>query len=47
MIALDGEREVAVAPGDRVVMTVTADGPWRVLPKKALEEAQRLGMYRR
>lgn len=47
MIALDGEREVSIAAGDRIEMTVTVDGPWRVLPKKALEEAQRRGMYRR
>ena len=45
MIALDGEREIPVAPGDSVRMTVTGNGPWRVLPRKALEEAQRLGMY--
>lgn len=45
MIALDGEREIPVAPGDNVRMTVTGNGPWRVLPRKALEEAQRLGMY--
>ena len=45
MIALDGEREIPIAPGDSVRMTVTGNGPWRVLPRKALEEAQRLGMY--
>lgn len=45
MIALDGEREIPVAPGDNVRMTVTENGPWRVLPRKALEEAMRLGMY--
>lgn len=47
MIALDGEREVPVAAGSQVKICVTGDGPWRVLPRKALEEAQRLGMYRR
>ena len=47
MIALDGEREVPVAAGSRVRISVTGNGPWRVLPRKALEEAQRLGMYRR
>ncbi len=47
MIALDGEREVPVAAGSKVKIIVTEDGPWRVLPRKALEEAQRLGMYRR
>lgn len=47
MIALDGEREVPVAAGSKVKIIVTEDGAWRVLPRKALEEAQRLGMYRR
>ena len=46
MIALDGEREVRVQPGDEVSMTVERDGPWRVLPRKALQWAAELGMYR-
>ena len=46
MIALDGEREVRVQPGDEVSMTVERDGPWRVLPRKALQRAAELGMYR-
>ena len=46
MIALDGEREVRVQPGDKVSMTVERDGPWRVLPRKALQRAAELGMYR-
>ena len=45
MIALDGEREVRVQPGDEVSMTVERDGPWRVLPRKALQRAAELGMY--
>ena len=46
MIALDGEREVRVQPGDEVSMTVERDGPWRVLPRKALQRAAELGMDR-
>ena len=46
MIALDGEREVRVQPGDEVSMTVERDGPWRVLPRKALRRAAEVGMYR-
>lgn len=46
MIALDGEREVRVDPGDEVTFTVLRNGPWRVLPRKALSEAARLGMFR-
>ena len=46
MIALDGEREVRVQPGDEVSMPVERDGPWRVLPRKALQRAAELGMYR-
>ncbi|MEG2007744.1 MAG: NAD(+)/NADH kinase [Oscillospiraceae bacterium] len=47
MIALDGEREVRVDEGDRVSVVVTRDGPWRVLPRAALTEAARLGMYKK
>lgn len=47
MIALDGEREVAVQKGDTVTMKVTNNGPWRVIPTLALEKAQELGMFRK
>ena len=46
MIALDGEREVRVNAGETVHMRITRNGPWRVLPRAALQEAARLGMYR-
>lgn len=46
MIALDGEREVRVDPGDEVSFSVHRNGPWRVLPRAALSEAVRLGMFR-
>ena len=45
MIALDGEREVRVQPGDSVTMRINRDGPWRVLPRKILSRAAGLGMY--
>ena len=46
MIALDGEREVKLFAGDRADFIITDDGPWRVLPRKALSRAQELGMFR-
>ena len=46
MIALDGEREVKLFPGDRADFIISDDGPWRVLPRKALFRAQQLGMFR-
>ena len=46
MIALDGEREVKLFTGDRADFVITDDGPWRVLPRKAIARAQELGMFR-
>ena len=46
MIALDGEREVKLFAGDRADFIITDDGPWRVLPRKALSRAQELGMFK-
>ncbi len=46
MIALDGEREVRVQPGDYVGLTIDRDGPWRVLPRTILGRAAQLGMYK-
>ena len=45
MIALDGEREVRVQPGDEVRFIINRDGPWRVQPRKILSRAAELGMY--
>ena len=45
MIALDGEREVRVQPGDEVKFIINRDGPWRVQPRKILSRAAELGMY--
>ena len=47
MIALDGERELPVAAGDEVTLLVRRNGPWRVLPHKAIEMAQQNGLFRR
>ena len=46
MIALDGEREVKLFAGDRADFIISGDGPWRVLPRKAIARAQELGMFR-
>ena len=46
MIALDGEREVKLFAGDRADFIVSDDGPWRVLPRRAIARAQELGMFR-
>ena len=46
MIALDGEREVKLFTGDRADFIVSDDGPWRVLPRRAIARAQELGMFR-
>lgn len=47
MVALDGEREIKLRGGDKVSLVITRSGPWRVLPRKILSEAARLGMYRK
>lgn len=44
-LALDGERELYVKPGDKVSFTITRKGPRQVLVKDMLEEAQRHGMF--
>ncbi len=46
MIALDGERELRVQPGDEVKFVINRDGPWRVVPRRTLARAAELGMYR-
>lgn len=45
MIALDGERELRVDPGQEVSFTVVRNGPWRVRPRAAVVEAVRLGYF--
>lgn len=47
MIALDGERELKLFPGDRAAFTVRRGGPWRVKPREAVAAAAALGMYKR
>lgn len=47
MIALDGERELPVAARDTVTLLLKRNGPWRVLPHKAIEQAQKNGLFRR
>lgn len=45
VIALDGEREIVLKPGDRVDIRVTRKGPWRVDIKATLEEYQKRGGF--
>lgn len=44
-IALDGEREIYVKPGDVLHFTVTDQGPLKVFAKEALELAQQEGKF--
>jgi hypothetical protein len=47
MIALDGEREVKVNAGDTLTFRIRRNGPWRVDIHKALETAQKTGVFKR
>lgn len=47
MIALDGEREVRFRAGDTLSFKIRRAGPWRVDVRRALEMAQKNGMYNR
>lgn len=47
MVALDGEREMRVRTGEDVSVTLKTDGPLRVLPGAALENATKDGFFRR
>jgi Uncharacterized conserved protein len=47
MIALDGEREMTAHEGDVIAFTLRMNGPVRVLPEKALEEATANGSFYR
>lgn len=38
MLALDGEREIVLYPGDDATVTLRADGPWIVNPAEAMRE---------
>ncbi|MCI2062763.1 MAG: NAD(+)/NADH kinase [Eubacteriaceae bacterium] len=45
MIALDGEREVKVKPGEKITFKIMRNGPYRVLTRKTIEKAQSMGLY--
>ena len=45
MIALDGEREVKLFAGDRADFVIERNGPWRVLPRKAISMAAQRGLF--
>jgi predicted polyphosphate/ATP-dependent NAD kinase len=46
MIALDGEREIKLFEGDTAKFVISRSGPWRVLPRVALNKAAEMGMFR-
>lgn len=45
MIALDGEREIRLFPGDEARFVIRRSGPWRVLPRRAISRAAELGLF--
>ncbi|MFL5806514.1 MAG: ATP-NAD kinase family protein [Roseiflexaceae bacterium] len=45
VLALDGEREIALRPGTRLRLRLNADGPWVVDARKAIEVAARAGAF--
>lgn len=45
MLALDGEREVKLRPGDHLACRVLRNGPWRVLPEPIIAAARECGIY--
>jgi predicted polyphosphate/ATP-dependent NAD kinase len=47
LLALDGEREHALRPGDRVCITLRLDGPWLVDARRAVEALAARGFVRR
>ncbi|MDI3500238.1 MAG: hypothetical protein PWP22_9 [Thermoanaerobacter sp.] len=44
-IALDGEREVIIKEGDRLIFRISRSGPYRVNVTKTLEIAQQIGFF--
>lgn len=46
MIALDGERELYVKKGDFLEFKIKKEGPLRIIPERALEEAVKLGLFK-
>ena len=45
VLAFDGDRERALAPGERVELRVVRDGPWVIDPARALALAAARGLY--
>ena len=45
LLALDGEREVSLRPGQVAEVRLEGGGPWLVDPERALEEAVRQGAF--
>lgn len=46
IVALDGEREFTVHPGDRVAIALRSDGPWVVDVPKAMHQMATRGVFR-
>ncbi|MDD7362629.1 MAG: NAD(+)/NADH kinase [Peptoniphilus sp.] len=46
MIALDGEREIKVRAGERVVFKITQRGPYRLNVRQVIEKGQRENLFR-
>jgi len=44
-LALDGERELLLQPGDRATVTLTLDGPWLVDVERTMERAVLDGVF--
>ena len=45
MLALDGEREITLQPGDEAALILRTDGPWIVDADRVLESATRNGWF--
>jgi hypothetical protein len=47
MVALDGERELALAPGQELTVRLRADGPWIIDTSRVMREMVRLHLLDR
>ena len=47
MVALDGERELALAPGQTLAVRLRGDGPWIIESSRVMQEMVRLGLLER
>jgi hypothetical protein len=47
MVALDGERELTLAPGQELTVRLRADGPWIIDSRRVMHEMVRLHLLDR